>query len=100
MAAFISLISETQQGETKFEESVDRATRIKDEAGKFGVQVTAVYWTMGAYDGVLLFKADKDESAAAFLHHVASKGNVRTQTLRAFDADATRSIIETMVKNR
>ena len=100
MATFIALISETQQGETKFEESVDRATRFKENAEKVGIQITGIYWTMGAYDGVLLFEAEKDETAVAFLHYVASKGTVRTQTLRAFDADATRSIIETMLKNQ
>ena len=94
MATYISLITETQLGETHIDESVARATRIREEAGKFGVTVTGMYWTMGEFDGVLIFDAGKDEEAAAFLHHVTSKGMVRTRTLRAFDSDSARSILQ------
>jgi uncharacterized protein with GYD domain len=100
MATFISLITETQVGETHIEQSVDRAARFREQAAKFGAKVTATYWTMGAYDGVLIFEADDDEKAAALLYHLMSKGAVRTQTLRAFDAEATRSILHTMVRSQ
>ena len=70
MATFISLITETQVGETHIEQSVDRAARFREQAAKFGAKVTATYWTMGAYDGVLIFEADDDEKAAALLYHL------------------------------
>jgi len=91
---YISLITETQVGETRINESVARATRIQAEAARCGVSVTGVYWTLGEYDGVLMFEAEKDETAAAFLHFIASKGAVRTHTLRAFDVDETRQLLE------
>jgi uncharacterized protein with GYD domain len=100
MATYISLITETQLGETQIAASVDRATRFRDEAGKFNVQVTGMYWTMGEFDGVLIFEAGKDEEAAAFLHHVTSKGTIRTHTLRAFDSDTARSILQKVASNK
>lgn len=96
MATFISLITETQFGETHIGESVARAKRFQDEAAKFGARITGVYWTLGRYDGVLIFEAPDDEKAAALLYHLVSKGAVRTETLRAFDAEATRTMLQTL----
>jgi uncharacterized protein with GYD domain len=97
MATFITLIIETQLGETHVDESVGRATTFRDEAAKFGARITGMYWTLGSYDGVLIFEAPDDETAAALLYQLVSKGAVRTQTLRAFDAEATRTIMQKMV---
>jgi uncharacterized protein with GYD domain len=69
------------------------ANRVR---ARFGAKVTATYWTMGAFDGVLIFEAPDDEKAAALLHHLGSKGAVRTRTLRAFDAKSTQSILSTL----
>jgi uncharacterized protein with GYD domain len=55
-----------------------------------------VYWTMGQYDMVAITEFDDDETAVAFLAKVSSLGNVRSQTMRAFDADSVRSIMRKM----
>jgi len=99
MATFIALITETQFGETHIDASVARATKFRDEAGKFGAKITGMYWTLGRFDGVLIFEAPDDEKAAALLYHLVSKGAVRTQTLRAFDAEATRTILQKVSPN-
>ncbi len=96
MATFISLITETQLGETHMSESVARATRFRKEATKHGAKIIGMYWTLGSYDGVLIFEADDDEKAAALLYRLVSKGAVRTQTLRAFDVETTKTILQTM----
>ena len=100
MATFIALITETQLGETHIDESVARATKFREEAAKFGASITGMYWTMGQYDGVLIFEAPDDDKAAALLHQLCSKGAVRTQTLRAFDVEATRSILRMPGRNQ
>lgn len=100
MATFIALITETQLGETHIDESVARASKFRDEAGKFGAQIIGMYWTLGSYDGVLIFEAPDDEKAAALLYQLVSKGAVRTQTLRAFDVETTKSILQTMSGKR
>jgi uncharacterized protein with GYD domain len=94
MATFIALITETQFGETHIDESVGRATKFRDEAGRCGAKITGMYWTLGSYDGVLVFEAPDDETAAALLYQLGSKGAVRTQTLRAFNVDETRAILK------
>jgi len=99
MATFIALITETQLGETHIDESVARATEFREEAAKFGARITGMYWTMGQYDGVLIFEAPDDEKAAALLYQLGSKGAVRTQTLRAFDVESTRTILQTMARS-
>lgn len=86
MATYITTIKFTQQGEKGIAESTKRAAAVKASAKKFGVKVTNVYWTMGEHDGVLIFEAGDDETAAAMVLHVGAKGNVRTATCRAFTA--------------
>ena len=49
-----------------------------------GVKVAGIYWTLGAFDGVLVWEAPDEETATAALLHLGSLGNVRTQTARAF----------------
>jgi uncharacterized protein with GYD domain len=51
-----------------------------------GVKVTGFYWTLGAFDGLLIFEAPDDETATAVLLNVGSQGNVQTTTARAFTA--------------
>jgi uncharacterized protein with GYD domain len=51
-----------------------------------GIKVTDIYWTLGAFDGLLILDAPDDETATAFLLNVGSQGNVQTTTARAFTA--------------
>jgi len=48
---------------------------------------------MGAYDFVGVFEAPDDESATAYALALSSLGNVRTTTMRAFDAAEMREIV-------
>jgi|SRR5208282_2308303 len=98
MATFIALITETQLGETHIDQSVDRATKFRDEAAKLSARIIGMYWTLGRYDGVLIFEAPDDERAAALLCRLVSKGAVRTETLRAFDAEAARTILQSVAR--
>ena len=62
-------------------------------AQKAGVTVKDVYWTMGAHDAVVIMEASDDKTATAAMLSLASLGNVRTQTLRAFDSSEIKEII-------
>ena len=55
-----------------------------------------IYWTMGRSDVVAVTEFADDETAVASLAKVASLGNVRSQTMSAFDADAVKSIMGKM----
>ena len=62
-------------------------------AAKFGGTLKEIYWTVGPYDIVAISEAPDDESATAFALTLASQGNVRTTTLRAFSGDEMRGVI-------
>lgn len=86
MATFISTIRFTEQGLRTIKETTKRAASIKAASRKMGVKVTNVFWTLGTYDGLLIFEAPDDETATALMLHVGTNGNVKTTTARAFTA--------------
>ena len=53
----------------------------------------AQYWTAGAYDGALVLEAPDEQTAASLFTKLGSLGNVRTQSLRAFDRAEMESIL-------
>ncbi|MBA7674395.1 hypothetical protein ES703_82609 [subsurface metagenome] len=93
MATYISLVNFTQQGIRDFKDSPDRAAKFKSMAEKVGVKIKEVYWTMGAHDAVLILGAPDDEAVTAATLGLGALGNVRTQTLRAFDSSEMKEII-------
>jgi uncharacterized protein with GYD domain len=93
MATYISLINWTEKGVAEFKDTVDRAEAGKALAARFGGVLKEIYWTVGPYDIVAISEAPDDESATAFALALASQGNVRTTTLRAFTGDEMRGVI-------
>jgi uncharacterized protein with GYD domain len=93
MATYISLISFTEQGVREFRQSPQRASAFNSAAQKAGLRVSQVYWTLGGYDGVLIFDAPDEQAATAAMLGLGAGGNVRTQTLRAFTADEFEAIV-------
>ena len=86
MAKYISTIKFTEQGIEAIGETTKRAASVKAVAKKMGVKVTDIYWTLGPFDGLLIFEAADDETATALLLLVGSMGNVQTTTAKAFSA--------------
>lgn len=80
------MIRFTPQGLKNITKSPGRAEAFKKEARALRGNVHEVYWTLGAYDGVLVFDAPSDETATALMLKLGAKGNVHTETLRAFSA--------------
>jgi uncharacterized protein with GYD domain len=98
MAAFITTIHFTEQGIKAVRDTCDRAATFKAAAKKLGVKVSGLYWTLGAFDGVIVFEAPDEATATAAMLHLSSLGNVRTQTARAFDAAEMQQILGLMPK--
>jgi uncharacterized protein with GYD domain len=90
---FITLIKFTAQGAAAAKDTVNRSNSFKNAAKKMGVKVQAVYWTLGRFDGVLIYEADDEESATAAMLHLAGQGYVTTQTARAYKASEMESIL-------
>jgi len=84
MATFITTINLTQQGMANIGDTCKRAAAFKTVAKKLGGKVTDIYWTLGHFDGVLIFEAPDDETATTLMLHLGISGNVKTQTARAF----------------
>jgi uncharacterized protein with GYD domain len=96
MATYVSTVKFTSQGIKAIAETTKRAAGLKDAATKMGVNVKDIYWTLGAFDGLLIFDAPDEQSATAFLLHVGSQGNVETSSGRAFSAEETDQILSRM----
>jgi uncharacterized protein with GYD domain len=84
MARYISLIRFTEKGAQAIKQSTKRAHTFDQAAEKSGVRIDGQYWTLGAYDGVLVLSADKPEKALQCLTELAVAGYVKTETLPAF----------------
>jgi uncharacterized protein with GYD domain len=84
MNHYIALLRFTQKGVERIKESPKRAHHFNAMAKKAGVEVAAQYWTIGAYDGVLIIRAGTEKKALHMLTMLAAAGNVRTETMQAF----------------
>jgi uncharacterized protein with GYD domain len=93
MPTYIALIDWTEQGVRNFKDTVDRYEAASGQLEALGVTFKEIYWTLGAHDIVSVIEAQDDETLAAGLLAVAGQGNIRTTTLRAFNADEMRSVI-------
>ena len=93
MATFIALIDYTEQGLRSIQKSPQRATAFAEQAKQTGVTVKDLYWTYGGHDGVLILEAPDDRAASALLLELARAGNVRAQTLRAYDRSEMEEIL-------
>jgi uncharacterized protein with GYD domain len=97
MSTFVVLASFTDQGIRNVKETVGRAEAFKEMAKKSGVTVKDLYWTLGHYDVIAVCEGPDDEAAIALSLSVSSRGNVRSQTLRAFSFDEMKAILSKMV---
>jgi uncharacterized protein with GYD domain len=86
MTRYLTLLRFTEQGARSLEKSTARAAAFREAVTKAGARVEAQYWTTGSYDGVIILSAEDETKALKCLATLATAGNVRTETLKAFDA--------------
>jgi uncharacterized protein with GYD domain len=84
MARYISLLRFTEAGAKNLKKSTNRAHTFDKIAAKAGVKIEGQYWTLGAYDGVLILDADSEQKILRCLSQLASQGNVRSETMQTF----------------
>ena len=97
MPTYVSLINWTDQGVRNAKDSpsrYDAAAKMAQE--KYGVRFSQIYWTVGPHDIVSIVEAPDDESLSAFLLELASAGNLRSTTLRAYDRDEMSAVLGRM----
>ena len=93
MATFISTIRFTDQGTKGIKATCERAEAFKAAASQMGVEVKNIFWTLGSFDGLLIFDAPDEETATAVMLQLCSSGNVHTHTARAYEATEMAQII-------
>lgn len=96
MPSFITLGSWTQKGIENVREGPRRLEAAREAASSVGGELKSFYLVFGRYDFVAISDFPDDEAAAKFALRVGSLGNVRTETLRAFDEQQYRSIISAL----
>jgi uncharacterized protein with GYD domain len=93
MAMYVSLVQFTDQGIRNVKDTIKRSEAAMADAEKMGMKIVEAFWTMGAYDVVVLLDAPDDETMTAFAAKVGSLGSVRTQTMRAFRKEEMEGIL-------
>jgi uncharacterized protein with GYD domain len=93
MTTYVSLINWTDKGIKEYRDTVARANASSGLAAKFGGRIVSIWWTIGPYDLVAVTEFPDEESATAFALALGAVGNVRTTTMRAFEADAMSAIV-------
>jgi uncharacterized protein with GYD domain len=93
MALDIVLVNFTDQGIRNVKDSPQRANAFREMCKKNEVRVRDVFWTMGRYDMLAVIEGP-DEAMAAVLLTMGKLGNVRTETLRAMDAETFQRILQ------
>ena len=93
MAMYVSLLQFTDQGVRNVKDTIKRSEAATAEAEKMGVKIINKFWTMGAYDVVILLDAPNDETVSAFSLKMGSLGNVKSQTMRAFRVEEMESVL-------
>jgi uncharacterized protein with GYD domain len=91
MARYVTLIRFTDEGAQNMKKSTARALAFRKAAEKAGLAVEAQLWTVGACDGVLILSGD-EQKILRTLAQLAEMGNVRTETLQAFNAEEFKAI--------
>ena len=93
MRSYVILANWTDHGVKSSHETLKRArafgTLIESRGGKLREHL----YTLGDYDIVMVAEFPDDEKAAAAVLALASLGNVRTKTLRAFTDGETAAIL-------
>ena len=92
MPMYVTLIRYTEQGIKTFKDLPSRLEETRKAGEAVGAKLVAFYLTMGQYDAVVVSEAPDDETVATLALAADGRGNVRTETLRAFTEDEAKKL--------
>jgi uncharacterized protein with GYD domain len=84
MPTYITLVHYTEQGIRRFSELDKRIEETQKAGESVGVKLLGYYFTMGQYDAVVITEAPDDATIVKLMIAAGARGNVRTETMRAF----------------
>ena len=94
MPTYIALSTLTDQGVRNMKDLARRLQNAEQTFSQLGATLREVYLVMGQYDYVVIAEAPDDETIARVSLTIAGQGNVRTQTVRAFDRSEMLRLVE------
>jgi uncharacterized protein with GYD domain len=94
MAKYVCLLSFTDTGIRNLRKTTARAEAFQEKISSHGVNILHTLWTVGQYDLVHIFEAEDDEAAAIVGYTLSALGNVRTNTMRAFEVEEMKRLVE------
>jgi uncharacterized protein with GYD domain len=97
MPTYVTLFKWTEQGMKNIKDAPARFQASKKLAESLGGKNVSLYVTMGDYDIVAVTESPNDEVAAAVALSIASKGNAKTTTMRAFTESEFADIVKKVV---
>jgi uncharacterized protein with GYD domain len=96
MPTYITLIRYTDQGVRTFKDLSQRLEDTKKAGEALGAKLVGYYLTMGQYDAVAITDAPDDQTIATLALAAGARGNIKTETLRAFTEDEARKIADAL----
>jgi uncharacterized protein with GYD domain len=93
MPTYIALLKWTEQGIRDVKQSPQRLDAAKEAFKAAGGQLKEFYVVLGDYDMVVVGEFPNDEAYTRAVLATASRGAIRTTTLKAFTEDEYRRII-------
>jgi uncharacterized protein with GYD domain len=93
MPSYISLLRYTQEGIADIKQGPTRLDAAKQAYKKAGGELKAFYLTIGQFDAVAIAELPDDTALARMVLALGAMGNVRTETLRAFNEAEFRKIV-------
>jgi uncharacterized protein with GYD domain len=96
MATYVLLSRFTQQGLERIKDGPDRLEAARKMLKGLGCALKDFYLVAGQYDTVVIMEAPDEKAAARASLAIGSQGNVRIETLRAFDEKEYRELVKTL----
>lgn len=93
MRTYIALLKWTPQGVQNVKQSPSRLAAARKGIEAAGVKMKDFYMVTGRYDMIVIIEAPDDGALVKALLTLASQGNIRSETCRAFTEDEYRQII-------
>ena len=97
MPTYVTLFKWTEQGIKDIKNASARFEASKKLTESAGGKVLGLYVTMGDYDIVAITEGPSDEAASAIALSIASRGNARTTTMRAYTESEFAELVKKVV---
>ena len=97
MSHYVLLCNYTDQGIRNIKDVPKRRAAAQEIGKRFGVEVKAGFSAMGTYDLILHVEAPSDDALTKWALSVASKGNIRTNTIKVFPTEEFDKIVAAIV---